>query len=217
LTFAGLAQADSVFTDNFDAGDLTGWTTEGVDTPLGDVSAATGVAVLGDSTDWYSALYRGIPLDTGAYVLEFDVLNGLSPNDGGGFYDTFFASLYFIDDLSQFDLATPVFDDVVPLFSMDMGTRGSFFDVFFDVRLSDLGPGWTRVTYAFENTHNYVIPTFELFDFNYVPGDSTVGIDNLSITPAPVPEPATLTMVGLGLGGMALCRCLRRRAKNSAA
>lgn len=200
-------QAHADFSDDFNDGNLDGWTTDGFETLAGDFEVVSGVAVLADGTDSYGALYQGIPLGADRNVLEFDVFNGLSDvADLGIFYDTFFASVYFVDDLSLFDLTTLSFDDEVPLFNMD---SSGFFDVFFEIELADLGSGWTHVTYEFDNSFGYAIPTFELVAQNFIYDDSTVGIDNVSI--AVVPEPSTTALIGLG---MAIMFARRRMARS---
>ena len=61
----------------------------------------------------------------------------------------------------------------------------------------------------FYNAYNYVIPTFELYDFNFADGDSKVFIDNVQINP--VPEPATFLLLASGLAGLG--GFLRKRKK----
>lgn len=201
--------AHAAFFEAFDAG-LGEWTTEGMDTPYGDVSADTGAACLADSLDWWSALWRPIPLGHGAYQIDFDFLGALSADvpDGTG-PDVFFASLYFIDDPTAFDLWTLSFDDALPLFDLDAGGPSNVVGA---VTQSDLGGEWLHYSGTFANEFLYAIPTFELFDQNYLYGDSSACVDNISITQAPmVAEPATLLLLGVGISGIATHQRRRHR------
>lgn len=184
----------SIVNGTFDTG-LTGWTSEG------DVLAASD-ASLGDDGALYSLLYQGVALAPGSYRFEFDFLNALSGDliDDLSFPDTFFASLYFTNDLGTFDLANAVFDDVQSV--MDLDASGPY-NVAGTIGGSVLGPQWTHVTYDFTNAYAYVVPVFELLDLNGIGADSNVRVDNVSITAqsAIVPEPATFTLLALGLAG----------------
>ena len=182
LVIAGVVNGD--FSSN-----LANWENLNVTVPSGE-------AKLGDSSGLDSRLLQGVGLSAGQYVLEFDFLDQLSGNvPSGSFFDTFFASLYFSNDINQFDLDNGVFDDVLPLFDLDAGGpvlyQGS-------IGSSSLGNGWLHYSSVFTNTFNYAIPTFELFNLNSIDNDSSVLIDNVVITAVPastVPEPATLTLL----------------------
>lgn len=188
----------TVVNGDFSSG-LAGWVTYGDVTGINE-------AVLGDNGGDYSHLYQGIPLAAGGWRLEFDVLNLLSPDLPPGpfaFPDSLFASLFFINDIALFDLTGAVFDHVIPLFDMDFGgpfgVTGSF-------GASPLGGGWQRYSLDFVNSYGYVVPAFELFNLNTVTSDSTVHIDNVTLTPrtSVIPEPSTFALCGVGLVSM-LC------------
>ena len=195
----------TVINGDFSAG-LTGWTS------VGDVQGVTD-AVLGDTNADYSLLFQGVALTPGSYCLDFDFLNGLSSDVPVGtfaFPDTFFASLYFINDLPSFDLNGSVFDGVDAL--MDLDASGPS-NVNGTLSASSLGSEWTHFSYHFTNNYAYVIPTFELFNFNGISSDSQVRLDNVAISEcAVVPEPATMTLSAMGLLGLAASRF--RKAKS---
>ncbi len=205
---SALPTSASVVNGDFSSG-LGSWSSSG------DVTAAN-EATLGDNGEIYSYLYQAVALAPGQYTIEFDFLNLLSSDlttDPNAFPDAFFASLYFTNDLSSFDLVGAVFDGVTPL--VDLEASGAV-NVAGVLSPSAVGPDWTHFSFDFTNNFSYVIPTFELLDFNFASGDSTVGLDNVSITldPAvvPIPEPATLTLLGMGLAGCFLNR--KRNAKS---
>lgn len=196
----------TVVNGNFDSG-LSGWTV------TGDVTA-TAEATLSDATDGYAALYQPLALAPGQYRIEFDVLGLLSSDlsaDPNAFPDTLFASLYFINDLSSFDLAGAVFDDSAAL--LDLDASGPLY-VAGTLSQSALGPDWMHLSFDFQNQYSYVVPVFELVDFNYLSGDSAASVDNVSITATGVvPEPSSLVVLALGVGGL----FVRRRPPRSVA
>ena len=173
---------------------LTGWTR------AGDVSiTANEEAAVGDNSETWSALYQPMKLAPLTYTIEFDFLNNLSREvPDGTFLDTFYASLYFIDDITQFDLLSLHCDDWQPL--ADMDSSGVFNSYGGSIGSSTKGQDWLHYSMSFENAYAYVIPTFELSDFNFFDNDSEVFIDNVRINP--VPEPATILLLGAGLAGL---------------
>jgi hypothetical protein len=183
------------------ANGLNGWST------VGDVTTNNQEAVLGDNSATDSLLYQAVALVPGQYSLQFDFLNGLSsvlPNLG--FLDTFFASLYFINDVSQLDILGGGFDAFTPLFDLD---DSGIFNLTGSVGTSSKGGNWQHYSLTFQNSFNYVVPAFELLEQNFVNADSTVRIDNVNIELSAVPEPGTLLLVGSGL--LLIGRIVRRR------
>ena len=179
----------------------------------GDVTATT-VATLADNNEIYSLLFQPVALAPGQYRIEFDFQNLLSADltDPNAFPDTFYASLFFINDLSAFDLAGGIFDGDTSLLDADASGVLNIAGV---LSPSVVGPGWSHFSFDFTNNFSYVIPVFEMLDFNFVSGDSAVNLDNVSINQptAVVPEPATLTLMGIGLAGCFVTR--KRNAKNA--
>ena len=177
----------------FESG-LTNWTSQG------DVQATT-YAALGDTDTIYSLLFQGVETASGTYILEFDY-RGLLSESLDGFPDTFFASLYLINDLSMFDLASapPVYDDQIALMDLDAAGPANVTGL---LSLSPLGPDWTHFAYEFTTIYAYAIPVFEYFDFDGIGSNGSVWIDNVSISAVSpvVPEPGSILLVGLGLAG----------------
>jgi PEP-CTERM motif-containing protein len=181
--------------------ELAGWTFGG------DTSTSDEYAVLGDDDDWWSYLYQPIGLDNGTYTIEFDFKNELStqpddPNSSSeAFYDTFYASVYFINDIENFDLTLFEYDHSLPLFDMD-ANGGVFNEISGSISPNDDDSSWLHFYTTFTNEYEYAIVTFELIDWNFIDNDSQVFIDNVSITP--VPEPATLILLVTGLTGLGI-------------
>lgn len=161
-----------------------------------NVTVTSGAADVSDGSGLDSSLFQGVSLSPGQYALDFDFLNQLSVDaPSGSFLDPFFASLYFINDIKSFDLGNQVFDNVQPLFDLDANGTTLYGG---SVSPSPLGNGWLHFSTVFNNTFNYAIPTFELFNLNSIANDSRVLIDHVAITATPVhtvPEAETLTLL----------------------
>ena len=177
----------------------------------GDVGCDAGYAFLGDNSGTDSLLYQGISAINGSYTLEFDFWNGLSD------WDALYASVYFINDLSKFyiDQVEPwksVFDDSLALFDLNGQDHYIINGTIVDNSLS-LGPGWQHFSVSFDNSYGYIIPTFDFINWNYMPNDSQVRIDNiqLSANAAPAPEPSTGLLFFMGV---AAAVSLQRRIKS---
>lgn len=194
------ARASFDFVEDFSAG-LGAWTATGaVATVNEEVRLADDEAT--------AFLYQGIATPPGSTSIEFDFNNNLSPDfNQGTFLDSFFASLFFVDDLNQFDLLGSVFDDSLAL--LDLDAQGAF-NVNGDITPSDKGPDWLHFSATFVNNYAYVIPVFEVNDLNLVAGDSEVLIDNVVIA---VPEARGVALL---LVGMSLALGRRRRLRRAA-
>lgn len=184
--------------------DLTGWTHEG------DVAFGDGSVRIGEGAGGYASFWRAFELlPARPHTLCFDLAPLMQFTDEfGTFPDTFFASLYFVNDLADFDLATGRFDDSLELLDAD----------YEGIRLGDgsVMPGdgsvvpFERWCIDFVTRFRYVIPVFELIDGDFTE-NSSVRLDNVFLTTEDepvIPEPAHLVALGLGLSAL-----LRRRAR----
>ena len=148
---------------------------------VGDVNDVSEAALLGDENAAHSILYQIVAWGPGGFVLEFDIWDLLSSATAeGAFPDTFFASVYYVDDPATFDLQAGSFDSAIALFNLDAtgitllaGTLSA----------SDRGPDWQHYSATLSTTHPYIIPVFEVLDYNLTPGDSNVLLDNVRIVP----------------------------------
>jgi hypothetical protein len=180
---------------------LNGWTSQG------DVQVVDHAARLGDNLSTHSLLYQGVALPPGTYTLTFDFKNSLSSISSSEplfvFYDVFFATLFFVNDLSKFDPQNGQFDDAIDLFDLEYSGP---FDVTGRITASPRGPNWSRFALTFHNKFNYAIPYFELYDQNFINNDSQVFVDDVSIIAgAAVPAMSLWSMIifSIGLLGIA--------------
>jgi len=167
----------------------------------GDVSALDTSIRLGDHDASWSYAYKFVYQERGPYRFSFDFKNELSDepyipeNHNFSFLDSFFASLYFINECSRFNLKTCSFDYVLPLFDMDY--TGPFKVYQGQITPSSLGDDWLHYETIFTNHFHKVVPTLELFDENYIDNDSFVLIANVNISQVPIPS--TFFLLGTGL------------------
>ena len=188
IIWTGQLSANAGFVGNADFSDgLNQWTTSG------NVINLNQEALIGDDGSAHNILYQGVAVSLGTLMVDFDFRNLLSGSiPMGTFPDSFFVSMYAINDINLFDLQNNVFDDELPL--MDLDANGVFNNMG-TIEMSMKGPDWLHFSATFENTHNYVIPVFELFDLNLVQDDSAVLVDNVRV----IPEPRSVTLVICGL------------------
>jgi hypothetical protein len=165
----------------------------------GDVTVdyGTDTAVLGDNGATWSYAYQFYQLDPGIYTIDVDFKNGLSPEPPAGppfgFIDSFFGTLVFKDDP---DGCTSCYEKR-PMFDLD---SNGVYNNFGSVSASSLGGEWTHFQMTFENTHGYLMPTFELFELNGINNDSRVQVAAVCV--APIPLPSSLLLLGSGLLGL---------------
>jgi len=174
----------------------------------GDVTIDPPLITFGDNGEVWSYLYSFNPLSPGMYNIDFDFKNDLSvvphPDYGLAFVDTFYATLLFRDDKTL-----PNCDDCyesMPMFDLD---AGGIFNNFGTISPSTEGDDWLHFRMAFENMYAYVIPGFDLLDWNCIDDDSQVQMANVCISQIPIPS--ALLLLGSGLIG--IIGLLRQRAK----
>jgi len=175
--------------------DLSGWHYGG------DVSTVGCAKVLGDDGASWSYLYRFMPEGKGTYRLSFDFKNEISSVAHRGpdfdFFDTFYATVYFTNSCSRFDLENCSCGYALSLFDLNYEGPDLYHGT---VSQSARGDDWLHFDVVFVNYFHKIIPTFELFDMNNIEGDSRVLIADLSISQVPIP--GTIFLLGAGLAGL---------------
>lgn len=183
------AEAQQLMNGSFDEG-LNGWEIRGA------VIGSSGLAILTDQNVSKSLLDQPVGATSRVYEVQFDFRNALSNNvPTGTLADTFFATLYFTDNLATFDIDGGVFDHAIQLFDLD--STGPF-NVNGTIGPSSKGTGWSLFTLFFQNTNSFIAPAFELRDFNFLNNDSAVAIDNVLL----VPEPGAWLLTSAALVGL---------------
>ena len=166
----------------------------------GSVAASTGIAVVTDENATASLLFQAVLEEADIVTVEFDFRNALSDTvPAGRLADTFFASLYFTDNLAALDIPAGTYDRAVPLFDLD--ANGSF-NVNGSIGASTKGADWSLFRGSFVNTHAFVVPAFELRELNLINDDSAVALDNVFL----IPEGGALSFALIGGGFLGLGR-----------
>ena len=143
------------------------------------VASAEGEAVLSDAQDTHAFLFQADDGLSGPVTVAFDFFNALSDDvPDGAFRDSFYASVYQVDTLSDFVLEHDQFDASQGLMDLD---AGGAFDVQGSVAASPRGGGWLRFEGTINAVHAYVVVVFELHDLNVTAGDSSVRLDDVTV------------------------------------
>jgi hypothetical protein len=146
------------------------------------VGGSDGALSLSDAAAPQAFAYQVVPL-AGAtnLTVEFDFHNGLAPtNAPGAFRDSFYASLYEVNDPAGFVLEHDRFGGACGM--MDLDASGAF-DVHGSVTNSIKGAGWQHFAGNFGASCSNAVIVFELYDLNLSAGDSTVRVDNVVVGP----------------------------------
>lgn len=144
------------------------------------VTVADNEAVLTDTNDYHSFMFQADNPGTGPFTLSFDFFNGLSANvPPGRFRDSFYASLYYVDNLSDFITEHDRFDNSDGVMDAD---AGGTFNIRGTITPVTNHTGWIHFSGTFTNNYTYAIIMFELYSLNATPGDSSIRIDNVIIT-----------------------------------
>ena len=193
LTLPSVAQANIIENGDF-SNNLNGYNSWNVEV-IGEQASLS-------DANFEAELSQGVAIDSSlSYLLEFDFVSNIAAPDPQGFSDIFMTSLYF-----SVDNVLDVFsDDFIGL--LDIDGYGIAYDESFT-----LDPWATSGTFSLEfsvddlfgpNNIGYVFIDFLLFDNDSILGNSTVNVDNLSLTATAIPTPSTILLMLLALGLMA--------------
>lgn len=190
LVSAALPASANLVNGNFTPG-LDGWTASG------GALGLDGLAAMFDGPDGGSTLHQIAAYAPGRYEFSFDYWNVLSGEAvTGAVHDSFFASLYFVNDPADFDLAGSMasraalqLDYLGPI--LNNGQTGP----------SQLGSDWMHFSMQFDNSHQFIVPYFELINLNLLGGDSLMFLTNVEIeaVPSVIPEPSSVVLIVMGL------------------
>jgi hypothetical protein len=146
------------------------------------VAVADGELQLSDTSASHAFAFQALACPTGAAVtVEFDFFNALAAtNAAGTFRDSFYASVYQVNDPAGFVLEHDKFGASRGLMDMDAGGP---FNVHGSVTNSVKGAGWSHFSGAVSATHSNVVIVFELYDLDLAPGNSAVRVDNVTVAP----------------------------------
>ncbi|MBU0679560.1 MAG: hypothetical protein KJ626_15775 [Verrucomicrobia bacterium] len=176
--FVGATSASAILNGDFTSA-LIHWKT------AWHVTSAGGEAVLADTQDVHAFVFQADEVGAGQFTIEFDFRSALSVEvPDGAFNDSFYASVYYVDTLSDFITENDKFDASQGLFDCD--ANGNF-NINGTIGDSPKGAGWSHFSGTFNNSHTYVIVIFELYDLNFVAGDSAVRVDNVAVTAGGTP------------------------------
>ncbi len=175
LLLLGAGVWAEVHNGGFDEG-LRGWKASW------NMEAVSGEAVFDDARTDQAFLFQSVA--TGGVIrVVFDFYNGLSSDvPQGAFRDSFFASVYGVDDPARYIHENDVFDYSHGLMDLD---AGGAFNVNGAVGASPKGAGWQRFAGSVTNAHAHLAVVFEFHDLNTIAGDSAVRIDNVAVQAAP--------------------------------
>ena len=149
------------------------------------VEVRAGEAVLDDRQTPHVFLFQAVRADAGFVSITFDFQSTLSDQAApNAFRDSFYASLYEVANPSDFITEHDKF--IASHGLMDMDASGPF-DVQGTVSATPGRAGWSRFTGTVPVTQPYVVVVFELYDLNFVVGDSAVHVDNVSVLPGAAP------------------------------
>jgi len=147
------------------------------------VTETGGEAVLSDAEANHAFLFQASSPSSSVVAIEFDFLNALSSTVSNGlFRDSFYASLYAVNDLSDFITEHDRFDDSHGL--MDLDAEGTY-NVQGSITNSPKGGQWSRFSGVYTNSRAFLIVMFELYDLNFIADDSSVRIDNVGVEGTP--------------------------------
>ncbi len=199
LALAPAVRADTVFLEEFE-GEPAGWSI------VGGVEIGGGKAAIRDTgTGGYSRLNRTIDLAPGYYSIEFDYwISALGA-----------PLIYWLDDENiwqpcdqcpeggECDYTLPDLFWANLYFSL---YEWSGIELFQNNGPTDPGDDRQHFYGVFQNPGSQITPMFEIFNDNFLDGDSLVYLDNIKINAlgsTPIPEPGTLGFMVLGLMGIA--------------
>lgn len=149
------------------------------------VAVQEGAAVLDDRRTPHVFLFQTALAGAGSLAVTFDFRSEISAQStSNALRDSFYASLYEIAEPADFITEHDRFAAAHGL--LDLDAAGPF-DVQGTVGPAPGRAGWSRFAGTVAVSQSYVAILFELYDLNFVAGDSAVRVDNVSVRPGAAP------------------------------